>query len=913
MFRLFLLLAFLLTSFSADAVIVSRLALDHPALGASGGSSLHTQINNIYVKIGDNMATRYEEILDLANGAITSDIDHNFQLPLGDIKVVLYSLNEGTGELTRLTSATTPTAANFTVSAGTDSTDQIKITNNSGLEQDIAVLILQSIGDTIGDFDDVDITSTAPEDGQALVFDSTAGISGTGAFIPGASGDSSFKIQSVTDPTAQLKGGDIGITDGRQLATYDGTGSASTDFRTDLSCNLDTILGGDPVNSTTYVLYIDINLVSVTPTTTTDTGEELFQVVCADMVLKTTFPEDDLKQRFIHLGFVRSADAGTVWSGAGAAFGDFSFRSHGRPVVNTSPVIFEQSNTITVFGGTTGTITHNKNIAALNQVWSATATDNSTGDQLELSPGDFITNKSADVLTYDFTSIPAAEGADTVTVRLQNFSASSNVLPIHTFDTGFLSAAPGFPLAHGLGVVPGDYDVQHEQQAPAGAGEFTDVSTSCFVSLTDIDCSGLATVDATHRLRIIVSANNIASSIGVADATNSGIVSTVAQTIAGAKTFNDNLKVDTATLEVENTRSLTMSANATQGVLTAGKSGSSADLLLRAHDGGSPTSGITIDSAGEVGVNITTPSGILHVGGLGTVGTPSLAFGVDGDSVFINTPSLNVMQFGLNNLEKMRLHSNDNLGINDTNPQDRLSVGGSISATPSVKVTNTSTLLLSADGSGGIVSGGESGDNVTLLLRATTGAGFTAGITIDTAGEVGINNTNPTAQLDVTGDVKISTTLDVATAFKVNGSGITELEVETGVSADCTGLSVNNICSGEYTPTPNDVDNITTGGAGQHIFTRVGNVVTVSGRVGSVDPGSGTSFFEIDLPIPSDFDDTDNLHGVCDLRDGTTGHDMQSCQLIAKIAATGEAQIRIEYNVDPGSADLRYTFQYVIE
>ena len=56
--------------------VVSRLKVDHPALGTAGGSALHASVEAIYKKIGDNMADRFFYIQNLASaGAV--DVDHN--------------------------------------------------------------------------------------------------------------------------------------------------------------------------------------------------------------------------------------------------------------------------------------------------------------------------------------------------------------------------------------------------------------------------------------------------------------------------------------------------------------------------------------------------------------------------------------------------------------------------------------------------------------------------------------------------------------------------------------------------------------------------------------------------------------------------------------------------------------------
>lgn len=302
--------------------IVSRLQISHPALGTAGGAALHTQIEDIYKKIGDNMADRYFVISGLANAAST-DLEHNFKTDFDNLRFDVYQVNIGTGDLIqRLTSTTTPPISQLAITAtGGFVKTKATITNTSGSSQDLAVVIIHEATE-VKELADVDLT-TAPEDGQALVYNST-----TSDWRAGASGDSSFKAQSVTTPNLSLKGGYAFLSSkNMELATWDGAGALSTDFGKDLTLNLTTILGGAPANATPYYLYIDIDSLSA-PVTQTDTGRIVYAVVQANFVLSLNSPEAmDIKQ-YLPIGFIKSATTGNVWSGAGAAVGTFAkFRS----------------------------------------------------------------------------------------------------------------------------------------------------------------------------------------------------------------------------------------------------------------------------------------------------------------------------------------------------------------------------------------------------------------------------------------------------------------------------------------------------------------------------------------------------------------------------------------------------------
>ena len=119
--------------------IVSRLILDHPALDDPGGAPLHTQVEGLYIKIGDNLSARYFESIALGIGA-TATFDHNFKMPFDEIATKIYLLAGAGGELT----VTAQTDYDVVATPGFLTT-KIDVTNNSGGVVTIAML-MQSIG-----------------------------------------------------------------------------------------------------------------------------------------------------------------------------------------------------------------------------------------------------------------------------------------------------------------------------------------------------------------------------------------------------------------------------------------------------------------------------------------------------------------------------------------------------------------------------------------------------------------------------------------------------------------------------------------------------------------------------------------------------------------------------------------------
>jgi hypothetical protein len=277
--------------------IVSRLELDHPALGTAGGVALHASIEALYTKIGDNINARYFTSENLNDGAAAS-FDHNFNISsFDDLRYDLYLWNVGTGELTLVS---VDDLADWVIEAtpGSEKT-HIRVTNNTGSQQDIVLVVLN---DPIVLNELVDVDTAGAEDGQALVFRNS-----DKKWVPGASGDSSFKIQSLlADGTITIKGGYYVAGDGRILATYDGAGTAETDFGKDISFDIDSLI--TPVDETTYWLYVDIYTLPAA-IAVTGTNRELTPVVSTNFYLSTTNFINIDQFRYLKVGIVRRATA----------------------------------------------------------------------------------------------------------------------------------------------------------------------------------------------------------------------------------------------------------------------------------------------------------------------------------------------------------------------------------------------------------------------------------------------------------------------------------------------------------------------------------------------------------------------------------------------------------------------------
>ena len=324
------------------STIVGREKIDHPSLGAAGGSALHVAIETIYTNVGNDMSARFKPYAAIANSVVTT-VDHNFGVDFADLNIYLY-----TGTHPTLTRVSDPVASGWVIAAtsGFEKT-KIDITapSSGGPHTFVLYVVHGSIG--IDDLTNVNL-SVAAEDGQALVYEASST-----SWKAGASGDASFKIQSISTPNAVIKGGYILLDNGKELATYDGAGSASTDFGKDLTVSLTTIFGSAPADATAYYLYIDLNSLAA-PVTQTDTGRKVYSVVLANFVLSTVAPDVIDLARYVPRAVIKSATTGTAWSGAGSSFAtlaflagqtvDGSLRTFVRPEITQAAHGFTSSN-----------------------------------------------------------------------------------------------------------------------------------------------------------------------------------------------------------------------------------------------------------------------------------------------------------------------------------------------------------------------------------------------------------------------------------------------------------------------------------------------------------------------------------------------------------------------------------------
>jgi hypothetical protein len=120
---------------------VGRIKLLHPDLGYDGGSPLHALVRNAWTKLGDSIDSRFFTADALGDGS-SVDLEHNFKTDFTELRINLYERDTVTGELTKIVSEGAPDFDDFTIVATPGSlTTQVRVTNNTGSAQDIAVVI----------------------------------------------------------------------------------------------------------------------------------------------------------------------------------------------------------------------------------------------------------------------------------------------------------------------------------------------------------------------------------------------------------------------------------------------------------------------------------------------------------------------------------------------------------------------------------------------------------------------------------------------------------------------------------------------------------------------------------------------------------------------------------------------------
>ena len=235
------------------------------------------------------------------------------------------------------------------------------------------------------------------------------------------------------------------------------------------------------------------------------------------------------------------------------------------------------------------------------------------------------------------------------------------------------------------------------------------------------------------------------------------------------------------------------------------------------------------------------------------------------------TASLNLLGFGSNGFKQLVINGSGYVGINTTSPSYLLDVNG------------TGRFLTTTNGFITRFTGGTS-SSILGGIFASTAAGFAS---------IGVQSNH---------------------GFNIFTNDIDRLSISsTGAATFSSTLGINgvadNIKSGTYTPTSQDYANVTSATNYTAQYMRVGNVVTVSGKISTTSTAAATlSYFTLSLPITSSFTTEQQAAGHGTLKS------LQTSDKDAVIyAGTGSNKVQFTYYTAlAGASDIFYHFTYLI-
>jgi len=151
-------------------------------------------------------------------------------------------------------------------------------------------------------------------------------------------------------------------------------------------------------------------------------------------------------------------------------------------------------------------------------------------------------------------------------------------------------------------------------------------------------------------------------------------------------------------------------------------------------------------------------------------------------------------------------------------------------------------------------------------------------------------------------------TLTDANVVQITGSAtITGYLGVNGDIASGGNVTGNNLGSGTYNPTVSNLSNISSSTPYQGLYSRVGNIVTLSGTVRIATPTTGALSFQINLPIASAFTSVKDASG-------TASGNSVSFGTVQANTSNGNVLISGSSNIGGVTQhDIFFTFQYIIK
>lgn len=257
-----------------------------------------------------------------------------------------------------------------------------------------------------------------------------------------------------------------------------------------------------------------------------------------------------------------------------------------------------------------------------------------------------------------------------------------------------------------------------------------DSGASLWRVISDVVGNSINTIGTFNSATSYANGANITNNVltfGAADATNPGMVSTAAQTFAGAKTFTDFLQGDAGITVTGG--AVTLTGNAASSLTT---SSGALTLTSAAAATWSTASGDLTIQAGSGEVSLGTSTVLKSAGALSITPTGTLTAGTTGQATTVRGSTLGLTSNGAGN--DITLTSADQIILNSASTielQDTTNVTGDINASGnadfagSLKVGNADQFQVAADGS------------VLSTTAVTTGTAFSFDAT--NAGANGMN------------------------------------------------------------------------------------------------------------------------------------------------------------------------------
>jgi len=257
-------------------------------------------------------------------------------------------------------------------------------------------------------------------------------------------------------------------------------------------------------------------------------------------------------------------------------------------------------------------------------------------------------------------------------------------------------------------------------------------------------------------------------------------------------------------------------------------------LFYTSASGDSPTERMRINNAGNVGIGTSAPAARLVIddatttqNGVSIVKASSMGFSALSVTHQTSVDTRTIADF--NNIAGtvMLIRGDGNVGIGTSSPASKMQISGS--GNQELLITNTDAGSLSLRHAVTIATLGTV-DNIPLKFETNSAER----LRITSTGDVGIGTSSPAVKLDIVGRARASTGILFGTD-----------------TADANAL--DDYEEGTYTATLTcDTGTITlnSGSGGDLLrYTKIGRVVTVSGRLTVDSVSSPTGFIQINLPF----------------------------------------------------------------